>query len=386
MNRRRTGITVFLGVILLLFVGCASRHEHQIVTYIAIYPTCEECGIAENTCSACGYKFFTEIAAMGHEYKDGICVRCGDIESNPSLEPPVESQFYSLEDIYEESKRLSYTLSEEDFYRHTDNTEFTEIYLNKNGRLKLEADGILADIGEIRVDVPFESAAVLSTIVKAVVKEGYLTLIDVLGTTQTFGAIYELRPFENNTIVGFLINMQGELLLRYSSGEVVKAGLISYENSDTTADLLLFRREEDRYILAGALDKNIEILSVPIAHKGKVIERIATDAFRGCKMLKTAIMPQTLKYISGYAFADCERLESIVLPAQCYINVSAFLNCTALDIVYFLGTESDWKNIDIENGNGELLSADLYFYSENRPSENQQNYWHFVEGIPCVWQ
>lgn len=55
--------------------------EHVEVTDNAVEPTCTEKGLTEGKhCSKCGkiLQAQTEIPALGHDYKNGVCTRCGD--------------------------------------------------------------------------------------------------------------------------------------------------------------------------------------------------------------------------------------------------------------------------------------------------------------------
>ena len=47
-------------------------------------PTCTEKGYTTYTCSRCGDSYRgRETEALGHDYKDGVCIRCGEASPNP---------------------------------------------------------------------------------------------------------------------------------------------------------------------------------------------------------------------------------------------------------------------------------------------------------------
>jgi hypothetical protein len=53
-------------------------HSYEAVT---TPPTCTEDGYTTNTCSVCGDTYQdTYVDQLGHEYEDGICIRCGESE------------------------------------------------------------------------------------------------------------------------------------------------------------------------------------------------------------------------------------------------------------------------------------------------------------------
>ena len=90
--------------------------------------------------------------------------------------------------------------------------------------------------------------------------------------------------------------------------------------------------------------------------------------------------------IEDYAFYDCESLTSVTIPdGVTTIGYSAFYNCTSLTSVYYGGTASDWANISIDSPNIHLTSATRYYYSETQPTEANK-YWHYVDGVPTVWE
>ena len=58
---------------------------HDMVTDAAVAPTCTKTGLTEGShCSRCGavLKAQAEIPALGHDYKNGTCTRCGDEDPN----------------------------------------------------------------------------------------------------------------------------------------------------------------------------------------------------------------------------------------------------------------------------------------------------------------
>lgn len=72
---------------------------------------------------------------------------------------------------------------------------------------------------------------------------------------------------------------------------------------------------------------------------GKGITKL--DGFAGCSSLKTVIIPETVKSIDWMAFYDCSDIEN----------------------VYYAGSESEWKQIAIDDDNEDLTSAKIHFNS-----------------------
>ena len=181
---------------------------------------------------------------------------------------------------------------------------------------------------------------------------------------------------------------------------------------------------------------------------------IGDNAFLDCRSLTSVKIPNTVTSIGRSAFSGCRSLTSITLPfvgaskdgnsnthfgyifgASSYsdqrgyipsslknvvitsatsIGDSAFYNCSSLtsveipnsvtsigedaffwsnlNVVYYGGTESDWKKITIYVDNFNLTNATRYYFSETEPALNAEgtayngNFWHYdAEGYPVVW-
>lgn len=63
-------------IILRVSVGLESLHEHSYTSKITKAATCTEKGTKTFICE-CGNSFTEEIAALGHDFSNGICTRCG---------------------------------------------------------------------------------------------------------------------------------------------------------------------------------------------------------------------------------------------------------------------------------------------------------------------
>lgn len=115
------------------------------------------------------------------------------------------------------------------------------------------------------------------------------------------------------------------------------------------------------------------------------VELIGEHAFYSCSALSN-LQLLNVKRIETYAFANCNSIGAIIFGKDLsYIGKSAFWNCPNLSIVYYMGTESEWKQIEIEqSGNHQLTNAIFYFYSAEEPLQSG-NYWRYVDGIPEPW-
>ena len=115
------------------------------------------------------------------------------------------------------------------------------------------------------------------------------------------------------------------------------------------------------------------------------VTKIGTSAFRECKSLKTITIPNSVTTIDNYAFMDCSALTSVKLPNKLTkIRSSVFKNCTALKSVtvpksvtsignstfsgckalknvYYVGSQTQWKNITVGTDNAYLTKAAISY-------------------------
>ena len=61
--------------------GCNGGHVHSFSDSYIEEPTCEEGGTVERVCSECGEIVTEEVPPLGHDWEDGVCMRCGRTES-----------------------------------------------------------------------------------------------------------------------------------------------------------------------------------------------------------------------------------------------------------------------------------------------------------------
>ena len=123
--------------------------------------------------------------------------------------------------------------------------------------------------------------------------------------------------------------------------------------------------------------------------KIKLAEGLTTIPYRcffGASALKTIDIPKGVTIIEENAFTSCEAMQSVILPdTLTTIEDGAFLDASEMKAVFFRGTEEQFDALEISSNNNELLSANIYFYSEAKPETNGA-FWHYdSNGTPILW-
>ena len=94
---------------------------------------------------------------------------------------------------------------------------------------------------------------------------------------------------------------------------------------------------------------------------GDSVTSIGKCAFTNCAGLTSITIPGSVTSIGEGAFRSCEGLTSLTIPnSVTSIGEGAFRNCEDLADVYYPGTEDQWFDIEIQDGNDSLYSAMIH--------------------------
>ena len=95
------------------------------------------------------------------------------------------------------------------------------------------------------------------------------------------------------------------------------------------------------------------------------VTSIRSCAFAYCESLTGVTIPNGVTSIGDDAFFRCSSLISVTIPnSVTSIARGAFLCCSSLKTVYYGGSEAQWENINISDGNNELIDADIRYNSD----------------------
>ena len=88
----------------------------------------------------------------------------------------------------------------------------------------------------------------------------------------------------------------------------------------------------------------------------------------------------SVKHIGDLAFMGYS--QDIILPIEIEsVYTSSF---TSNAKVFYEGTEEDWNNIIVHTGINDAIYSQIIYYSETTPT-GDGNYWHYVDGVPTIW-
>jgi hypothetical protein len=88
------------------------------------------------------------------------------------------------------------------------------------------------------------------------------------------------------------------------------------------------------------------------------ITSLSGYAFSNCTGLQEVMIGNSVSSIGNSAFGDCNSLQTVSLSLSVQsIGYSAFGGCLLLDTVQYSGSEADFQQISVAEGNESLLSA-----------------------------
>ena len=113
------------------------------------------------------------------------------------------------------------------------------------------------------------------------------------------------------------------------------------------------------------------------------VTEIGERAFASCDGIELIKMSANIERIASDAFKNCSNIKYLIIKKSLAVSsVSAFNNSKkgSMDIYAM-----EKGGVISFNAQDNLWSGNVYYYSEDRPNSNANEYWHYVNEIPTLW-
>ena len=100
------------------------------------------------------------------------------------------------------------------------------------------------------------------------------------------------------------------------------------------------------------------------------VTTLGTGAFNGCTGLQQAVIGAGITAIGGSMFKECSQLYAVELSENVVsIGKNAFQSTGDMFYVYYTGTQQQWEQIAVADGNNTLVNAPLIYYTASMPEQ-----------------
>ena len=364
-------------------------HTHE-YSEVVTPPTCTERGYTTYTCS-CGYSYVSDyVDALGHEYIDGECGRCG--EEDPNYFPAVSGDCGDdLSWLLDSNGLLTITGISEMYHYSSANPAPWYAYKERVKEIVVEGSaesignyafcqlpnltkvtvqrGVLSIGGHAMSSCPsLASVTIPDTVLEmgesVFVQSSKLTSAGPAGGSYAikFGwkdvlpanAFMELGQLTQVVLPDSMAAIGAKAFLNCSAlsqvnlpGNLVSIGAQAFEQTGLT-DLTI---PANVAVIGGEAFEGCPLTRVTMGEK---MVTIGYAAFRSCGNLTTLELPESLLEIGTSAFEGCTGLREITFRGSApQIGNTAFGNVNAT--VYYPGMDNTWTSAVRQNYGGYLI-------------------------------
>ena len=341
-------------------------------------PTCTESGMVQGTCGVCGKIMTEEMPLLGHNYVDGSCTRCGDVQiiiangdgwtlygtgllewndKLPNGNVPWETYKDRITEVViganVESIVNNAFQSCESLTSITIPDGVTSIGNNAfRGCSSLISITIPDSVRSIGVDAfPGCSSLTSITIPESVTSMGSCDFSSCSSLTSI------TIPDCVTSIGGYDFSGCSSLTSITIPDSVRSIGEAAFQNCSSLTSITI--PDSVTYIANAAFFRCSSLTSITIPDS---VMSIGGSAFSACSSLTSITIPDGVTDMYTSLFSGCSSLTSITIPdSVTRIEESAFWGCNKLRDVYYTGTKKDWSDIWISIGNDTLKAATIHY-------------------------
>ena len=352
-------------------IASATGHSHDAV---ATAPTCTESGYTTYTCH-CGDTYIAdEVPATGHNFEDnGYCSICSAEYYTEGLQFSLYSDGYVVTGINTNATDITIP----SIYQGLPVTGIADsAFLANENILVVTIPDSVTSIGYqafytcvslTSIDIPdsvttigdwaFHSCSSLTsvTIGNSVTTIGHqafqycvsLTSIDIPASVTSIGryAFYECISLTSVTF--------GEKSQLTTIGYKAFHYCVSLTSIDIPDSVTIIG--DDAFYYCDGL------ISVTFGENSQ-LTTIGSHAFYTCCRLTSIDIPDSVTSIGDFAFEYCTMLTSITISdSVTTIGENAFFACDSLTDVHYTGTEEQWSEIEVSEGNAILADVTIHY-------------------------
>lgn len=310
----------------------------------ALAPTCTAAGhTASLVCADCGRTLVASQALLplGHEFADGVCLRCGKGDESEGLTYTRVGLVYTVSgykgtdpDVviptYYRGLRVTGIAS----YAFSGNSRIKSVHIPV-GVLTIGKDAFSYCPNLENISIPFGTASIGSYAfagcekLKTVDLPSTLTVLD-RATFEGCTALERVGLHEGLVKIGdYAFNGCEALRLSRLPSTVLSIGDYAFCYCGSLTELTL---PEGLISLGQGLFDSCTALERVVLPK--TLLSIGAEAFRGCESLSTIDIPKSVKYVGYGAFEYCSSLRRVVIPeGVTVLGESTFEGCSALESV-----------------------------------------------------
>lgn len=275
----------------------AEVHTHTYTENITKEATCTETGEKSLTCE-CGDTKTESIPAVGHNYVDGICTECNDLDADymPTINELKNGSEYNVGKML--TLRNNETLS----------VNGSVVPLTDDNTFTFDTEGQYV----VTVTAPNGNEFTITITIAHThnYEDGFCTICG-----KTDNAVFSQAGLYTAT---------GKQLATW-------AELVEDYGFDISSDVTSSTSKGKSVLQGTTVNPNnsnyVLVVKDDVTHIGNY-------ALSGCDKLKTIILPTSLESVGNYAFSGCSSLNSVAIPdGVTNIGKSAFYNCASISSV-----------------------------------------------------